>query len=490
MDYLDPEKQRRHGILLSVGYVCIAVAIIISTVVLVYQAYGFGLDKNGTVIQNGIVFISSQPNPAQIYVDGKLAKARTNARLTLPSNMYNVSLSRPGYEDWHRKISVDGGSVSHFDYPLLLPKVVTSVTIASLPGRPSLTTQSPDRRWLLVSSASDAASFEVYDLKNPTKPAITITLPASLLTKPTAGEQWLADSWADDNQHVLLQHAVDGKTEFIMVDRTNPEQSLNLNQTLTADPTSITLIDRKYDQYYLFSAADHKLRTANLSNPTPVDYLNSVLAYKSYGSDQVLFFTNADTPNGRVLLKLQTATRSTLLRTFPASSHYLVDLATYNGTPYVVASAGDENKVYIFKDPVSQLAHRPQQVIVPIQVLRVNSPDYESFSSSAQYILAEHGSQIAVYDLENKSGYNYIQKAGLDPPQTHVGWMDGNRLSYVSGGLLQILDYDQQNQRSFMSALPAGGAFFAPDYKKVYSLLPASAGVNVVATSLLIPADQ
>jgi len=35
MDYLDPRKQFRHRIIIMVGYVCITVAIIIGTIVLV-----------------------------------------------------------------------------------------------------------------------------------------------------------------------------------------------------------------------------------------------------------------------------------------------------------------------------------------------------------------------------------------------------------------------------------------------------------------------
>ena len=72
MEFLDPAKQTRHRIILWVGYVLVAVGIVIATLVLLYQAYGFGLGKNGTVIQNGLVFLSSQPRPANIYMNGKL----------------------------------------------------------------------------------------------------------------------------------------------------------------------------------------------------------------------------------------------------------------------------------------------------------------------------------------------------------------------------------------------------------------------------------
>ena len=63
MEYLDPKKHKAHLIRLAVGYLLIGIALILTTVILLYRAYGFGL-KNGEVIQNGLIFVSSRPNPA------------------------------------------------------------------------------------------------------------------------------------------------------------------------------------------------------------------------------------------------------------------------------------------------------------------------------------------------------------------------------------------------------------------------------------------
>lgn len=128
MDYLDPKKEARHRIVLFTGYILIAIAIAIATIILLYQAYGFGLGKNGTVIQNGLTFFSSHPNPASIYVDNQLKPVVTNTRLVLPAGIYDIKLARDGYRDWQRKIELDGGSVEHFDYPFLIPKPMTMPT--------------------------------------------------------------------------------------------------------------------------------------------------------------------------------------------------------------------------------------------------------------------------------------------------------------------------------------------------------------------------
>jgi hypothetical protein len=491
MDYLDTKKQFRQRIILMVGYVLVAVAIAIATLILLYQAYGFGIGKNGAVIQNGLTFFSSQPHPASIYINNKLESVSTNTRLVLPAGIYHVKLTRNGYRDWQRTIELDGGSVEHFDYPLLFPSSLTTKKIQTFAAAPGLVTQSPDHRWLLVEDPSSMTNFNVYDLKNPTKPAVAVTLPASLLSKATDSESWQLGEWADDNQHVLLQHDYDGKTEFIMLDRTNPDQSVNLNTTLADSPSKLTLKNKKYDQYYVYDAATAALQTASLKTPQLTPVLQHVLTYQSYSDDTLLYVTDEGAAAGKVQVKLKTGDKTSLIRSLPSGTTYLVDLTKYSGTMYVAAGDTAGSKVYIFKDPVAQLAALPNQAVVPTQVLHVAQPNYLSFSPNTQFIVTSNGNYFGVYDIENDKGYNYTTAEPLDAPQVSAGWMDGDRLTYVSGGKLVVFDYDNTNHQTLMAAnsryLPA----FAPDYKNAYVLAPGSGSqIDLTQTSLLTAADR
>jgi hypothetical protein len=285
MEFLDPAKQTRHRVILWVGYVFVAIGIVIATLVLLYQAYGFGLGKNGQVIQNGLVFLSSQPNPAKIYLNGKLKNNQTNARVALPAGIYRVELKRDGYRAWQRSIEVEGGDVQHFDYPLLIPDRLVSKKLATFDGAPGLATQSPDRRWLLVEKSGSITDFSLYDLKNPKTKPVDINLPEGLLSKASAKQNLQLEEWADDNKHVVLQHNYDGKKEFILVDRTDVAKSQNLNRALSSTPSKLTLLDKKYDKYYLYDSKTELLQKATLSAPSPVAVLQHVLNNPSYADD-------------------------------------------------------------------------------------------------------------------------------------------------------------------------------------------------------------
>ncbi len=492
MDYLDPKQQFRHRIILLFGYVCIAVAITTGTIILLYEAHGFGL-KNGTVIQSGLVFLSSQPHPATIHIDGVNKKATTNSRMLLPAGIYNVSLSRSGYRTWQRSIEVDGDSVEHFDYPFLFPTKLASKKLQSYNAAPDIVSQSPDRHWLLVQEpASSPLTLDVYDLTNPTKAATDIALPSGLASPVTTSDNWQFVDWADDNTHLLLQHNYDGKTEYILLDRGDPSQSLNLTTTLSAGQAEAALNDKKYNQYYLYDAAAKTLSTASLSAPAAVPLLQNILAYQPYGNNTILYVTDEGAPAGKVLIKLAIGNQTYDIHSLPTGNNYLLDLTKYGNLLYVAAGSTSDNKVYIYKDPVGQLAAEPNHAVTPSQVLHVTAPSYLSFSNNAQFIVTENATQFGVYDIENQHGYSFATNLPLDSPQIHAGWMDGDRLTYVSGGKLVVFDYDGTNQQVLMSASGAWLPAFASDYKYVYTMTPGSANAaqfNLEQTGLETPTD-
>ncbi len=491
MDFLDPKKTRRHNILLYTGYVLIGIAIIISTLVLLYQASGFGVNSKGQVVQNGLVFFSSQPNPADIYLNGKKSKDQTNARLSLPAGSYAARLTRTGYRDWQRTVNVQGGDVQHFDYPFLFPKDLVTKNQASYATAPGISTQSRDRRWLLVQQSSTATKFDLYDLKNPKEAAIALTLPASAVRLSTGDQTWEAIQWADDNKHVLLKHTAGTESEFILVDREDATKTENLNQTLGSNPPELTLIDNKYDKYHLFNPAAGTLESASLDNATPVKLLSGVLEYKSYGSKTVLYVTSEGATEGKAKVMVLIGDKHYSIREVAANTTYLLDMAGYRGAPYVVLGATSEGMVYVYKDPVGQLGDESVKIPTAIRAMKIANPNYVSFSPTAQYIVAEGGTQFGVYDIFLKRAYVYAQTAPLDAPQLHAEWMDGNRLTYVSGSKLVVFDYDRRNLQTLMAANAGAAPYFSSDYKYVYAFAPGTTGASaqLTQTALLTQAD-
>jgi hypothetical protein len=122
MDFLDPRKRRAHKIRLIIGYVLVAIVIVLATIIIVYGANGYGINtKTGQIVQNGLLFADSNPGGAEIYLNGVDKHATTSSRLILPAGNYTLTLKKEGYRDWSRKFTLGEQSVARYVYPMLFP---------------------------------------------------------------------------------------------------------------------------------------------------------------------------------------------------------------------------------------------------------------------------------------------------------------------------------------------------------------------------------
>jgi hypothetical protein len=151
MDFLDPRKRRSHNIRLFVGYFLISIVIGLATIILVYAAYGYGINtKTGQIIQNGLLFVDSKPGGADIYLNNQKRSTQTAARLVLPSGFYNLRIQKDGYQSWQRSFILDEHTVSRYVYPFLFPTKPITFNLKNYTSVPQIITQSPDRHWLLL----------------------------------------------------------------------------------------------------------------------------------------------------------------------------------------------------------------------------------------------------------------------------------------------------------------------------------------------------
>jgi hypothetical protein len=489
MDFLDPKKQKAHGRRLAIGYVLIGLLLLLATTILLYQAYGYGIDRHGRVIQNGLVFISSVPEGAEIYVDGT-RKDTTNTRVTLPAGQYTFEIKREGYQTWQRAITVGGGTLQRFDYPFLFPSSLVTTTTKQYAAQPTLLSQSIDRRWLFAQNGGPD-TFDLFDLKSDELIPQLFTVPSEILSAGTKTTGWQEVAWAKDNRHVVFRRLFDRAgqqtSEYILVDRADAAQSVNLSVLLGFTPTILQLRDGAHDQYYAFDQPNGALFTASLRQPTPQPYLSNVLAFQSEGDDTVLFATSQDAPPGRTLIRIRQGDDSYTIRQVASdAAPYLLELARFEDAWFVAAGASGEDKIYVYRNPVDRLKEN-DGVVVPRQILKVTAPNYISFAPDFRYVMVENNDSFATYDAKTDRVYAYKLNIPVDAGRGHASWMDGYRLAVVSAGQIVVFDYDGNNQQGLASANPAFLPYFDPVYRKLHSLTTTNA---LTSTALRTTEDQ
>jgi len=477
MDYLNRKKIQRQKITLLVGYVLIAIMVFLAALILVYITEGYRIAKNG-VVQSGLIFLDSQPNPASVYINNKLQNSTTNTSFLLASGQYDIKISAKGYLSWQRKIDVIGGAIQYYDYPFLFPQHLVTNNLNVFSAMPQFATQSPSRQYLMIQSPSDATNFDIFNLDSPGSGANVINIPSNILYPTTipstiSSQSWSLVQWSTDNQHVVLQYTYNGITEFILVNINHPAASINLNQLFSNyNFNSLSLVNNQYNLYDLYNTQTKVLEEVNLNSPlVTILTLTQVLDYKTYGNNTVLYATTLNAPSGQAIINEQVGTTNYFIKKTNLAPTYLLDLADYQNVQYVAVGQSNQPIVDIYQAPVNQILNDPDQKPFPIAVLRVTDPNYLSFSDNAQFIVAENNQNFAVYNELSGFSYRYRINYSLQSPQLHATWMDGDRLVYISNNHLIVFDYNDQNLHILEPASSNFLPFFDTNYRYIYTLV-------------------
>ncbi len=497
MDFLDPRKKRAHSIRLAIGHTLMGLIVVIGTYILVSQAYGFDVDKRtGNVIRNGLVFVDSAPDKANVYVNGVQQRNKTNTRLALPEGQYGLSLKKDGYRDWSRNFEMKGGYVERFNYPMLIPSQLQSTSLQTINKLPSVGLQSPDRRWVLLPSDTTGASigsFTQYDLntlkdKKPT--TSTVNFPAGLFNPATGEHRITLVEWASDNKNVLIKHEFTGGFEYIVLDRDEPGKSVNVNKQLNTNPDKVSLLDKKPDLLHLYTSAGGVLQKANLKDKKVTPVLTDVTSYKSHG-DNVLLYAQAITKEltkNRVFLKDGDKTYN--LQDLPISANIPLEIARYDNNWFVAVGSDAEQKTFVYKNPQNYINDNKDKRPGPITILKTTSPISNlAFSQNTQFIMVNSSQHFGVYDAENDRTFAY-DLPELFYQSVKPVWMDGHRIIVNTGTQTMIFDYDGQNIQKLMNSDKTLPVFFNRDYTFVYNVAPQTSGFDILQTALRTPEDQ
>lgn len=470
MDFLDPKRKKAHRRRLMFGYGLMAILVALGTMAVLYLAYGYDIDrKTGTLIQNGIVFVDSKPQGARIYLNEVEHRSRTATRMVLPSGVYTIRLEREGYRTWERTFNLEGGQIQRLVYPFLIPNQFVTTDIVQYDTLPALTTQSPDRRWVFVQVPSQIYQFQVFDLNDAEKAPVVITVPAEILTEPAAAASLTFVEWSNNNRHVMFKRTFGERNEFIVVDRENPAESVNINTSFGITPGFVSLKNKRHDQFYYLESVPGVLRSANLGNRTiSAPLADGVAEYSSYGDDILLYATQEGTPEGKAEIRIIENDRTYLLRTVSAAPKYVMDVAKYDNKWFYVAGGASDNTVAVYENPLATLKQQNHGSPQLTALVRLENPQFVSFSANTQFIGVQSGSNLVTLDLEHTRQYRL--ELGFDIPlASQVRWMDGHRYIFTVADQSYIVDFDGSNENTLVTSQLGPAPFFDRDYDNVFT---------------------
>lgn len=475
MDFLDYKAKKRRGARLMTGYILVFLMIVIASIILVFSAYGFDVDrKTGQVIQNGLLYVDSAPDGAEVYLNGSLSKDRTNARMTLPEGTYQLEIKKSGYRDWKRTFKLEGGAVERVTYPYLLPNDIETGQVFNFgSAKPTMTTQSPDRRWLMTSNDPNFLRFSEFDLndfdESSNQPSRQeVVFPSDIFSSTAKPRSLELIEWSRDNKNFLVKHTYEGGSEFIVLNRDKPEESININRLLSVNPDKVTLNDKKYDRWYLYFKEGGVIQKADRSKKIE-DVLTRVVEYETFGTDTILYTSTNPNQTNTHDLSIFDGDSSHKFKTLERG-RTLLNISKYDDEWFVAVSSQKEGRTYVYKDPVSEVKESPGITATPISILKLDGQiSALEFSANTQFLMSRSGNNIGIYNAEKDERYIYKLTNPIDKGGK-VEWMDGHRLLYVTGGTANIVNFEGINQQPLVEALPANSAFFDRDYDRLYTI--------------------
>lgn len=217
--------------------IAILVFLIIGTTAVVLYGKGYRINTQTPkprILETGLLVATSQPDGAQVLINGHLTTA-TNNTINLSPNVYDIKIVKEGYFPWEKTIKIKKGAVS----------VTGALLFAKAPKLESITeigvsdpVVDPSKTKLAFNVASESARRNgIYVLDMTSRPILTLKSAASQIADDTLdGFSEAKLAWSPDGQEILAtivsNQNTNLSTTYLLKSNSFNENPQNITATL------------------------------------------------------------------------------------------------------------------------------------------------------------------------------------------------------------------------------------------------------------------
>jgi hypothetical protein len=287
-----------------IAYLIGGAVVIGGTLLLVAMANGWQYDfATGEITETGLVLMGSEPNGANITVNNKLLRQKTNYRYaSAPVGDYTVRFDKANFRPWTSQTNVQPGEVTFIEHAWLLPN--------EIPSRPRYTDlkisdgiQTRDRkRFVFVDTPIDGSGLRLVTTTNLTQPVETLATSAQLTTAAGAAVTSLGSlQFSDDSNQILMRASLaDGSAVWLVmpVGRNDSAAITNLNQSLLISPSWMSWAPRgNNDIVYTEKGI---LRRAQIREKKLSEVLAENVIFAQWSHEWLTYITNQTLPQSTI----------------------------------------------------------------------------------------------------------------------------------------------------------------------------------------------
>lgn len=479
-------SKRRQIIARTLVYALMTISVltIVTVLVLVILGYSFNR-KDGRIEQGGLLQFASIPSDVFVTLDEQAVGTRTPTKASVATGSHSVRMDLNGYRTWRKTINVEAGGIGWLSYARLIPdetKPESLRTFTSVAG----SLASPNRNWIVVQEDAASPNLALVNIESDTPKYTPLVIPESLLVdaQTTAPQSFSLESWGNDDDFVLIKRMYDtDKVEWLVIDRGNPTNSVNLTTMFGISASAVEFGGRSARDLYVLT--DGVVRRVNLDDKTlSIPLVENVETFSIYQESTVVYVTRPDANNQRHTGYRQSdMERATTVFSYAADVPGVhLSLEEYFGKKYVLVTHGTEMEVYSGTLPNGEIKaklKREASATLATPAIRATITD------NGRFAVAQIADGYVTYDVELKKTDATTFKNPTSA-QRDLQWLDDYMIWSDRGGMLRFYEFDGANQQDIMPVAEGQAVTLTGNNKYVYGLAPVENGIALQRTKLIL----
>lgn len=430
----------------------LAAGVVVTTILLVALGRGYSYDfRTGALKLHGLVVFSSSPSGADIFLGGKTIYRRTPYRSTLEAGEYLFSVTKTGYRDWTKRITVYPSEVSWVQYILLIPTQIKQTTVTTGTAFSMLTTSFDHHHFAYVGADGAVWTFD-SNLAKPTKLYQPVAAAAG---QPVEQVSQLA--WSHDASHLLVT-TTNGTQPVYRLVSLSDGSSIDLTTSFGFDFSGLRFSPSNWQLLYWISPEG--LRQLNVGNKTVSAVLASNVVTYDFSGNQIIYVQTQDKGDDLLVMD-QSGQDQHQLAVLSPSPTYLLSTGSYRNAPMAAVLATATRTITLYSGINGS---QPTSRVI------THSADALAFNTDGRFLNYQNGTRLATYDFEKSQ--TDLFGPSLQPYQM-VQWFDTYHLLVAAGNELSLVEYDGGNQTNITGAVASSGVGVTNQEHNIISISPA-----------------
>lgn len=479
--YRAPSK-RAQLIKRTIVYSAMTTGVILLVTFLVFIMLGYRFNRDTSSIeQGGLVQFASRPDNAKVTIGKAELTDLTPSKITVNPGTYDVRMARDGYKPWAKNVDIRAGEVLWLNYAQLVPETVETIELTKFDTVAQAKSSPNGDRFALLTDASKP-EITYVDITGATPRLTTLTIPTSVLPVDKVPSFTLSD-WASDSDRMLVDMTFEGTTQRLVVDRREPNRTINLSTAYEADIAEV-VFDPRSSERMIVRSSSGDLRTIDTAASAQSGVLaTGVTSMSVYGNDAVLL-VQALPENAQSVGYLSLGSDEVReLKRVDSAERTIVAASSYFSEPHVAIATGSKLDVYKLRSlPSSRSSDAISMTSVSSEILP-GAVDHLSIRSSGRFVIAQYAGGVQTYDIELDKQTLTAFKA---PVAEELRWLDRYHFYMTNGTDLEVMEFDGANQQRIASLSTTFDAVQSDNGEFIYSINRAADGTFAIQQSRMI----